>query len=442
MPQKIVLLTIPGLRESDIAQMPNVQRLVNYGQSNGQSARIQHSFPAVTWPTQTNVLTGVSNAEHGIVANGIYDRDKHHVEMWTSWNEVIEAQQIWDAIRNSGSGATSAAWFPMLSKGCNADFVCMPAPIHKPDGSEDLWCHTKPQEYYGEMLEQFGHFPLKHFWGPLANIKSSEWIANTAVATAKKFNPDFFYIYLPHLDYAAQKDGPDSPTALNSVLELDQVIGSMADSMSETMDDIIWMIVSEYVITEVNHVSFPNRILRDAGLLKIRFENELEQLDFENSDAWAMVDHQFSHIFVKDSTAETIQRVTDLFANAEGIFNVVSGEARTSIGMNHERAGDVILVSNANSWQAYYWWNDDALAPEYARTVDIHRKPGYDPVELHFDFSTMTVPLDASLIKGSHGAPVESDAQKGVFLTSSADLLHSPEIRDRDIFDLVMKHYR
>ena len=144
--------------------------------------------------------------------------------MWTAWNEVIEKPQLWDSLHEMDPAITSAAWFPMLSKGCGADYVCMPAPIHKPDGSEDLWCYTKPQEFYGELLEKYEHFPLKHFWGPLSNIKSSKWIADSSVAAAEKFAPRFFYVYLPHLDYAAQKNGPNSPEAMAAVEELDQLL--------------------------------------------------------------------------------------------------------------------------------------------------------------------------------------------------------------------------
>ena len=78
------------------------------------------------------------------------------------------------------------------------------------------------------------------------------------------------------------------------------------------------------------------------------------------------------------------------------------------------------LISTPNSWQAYYWWIDDARAPKFARTVDIHRKPGYDPVELHFDIATKSIPLDATLVKGSHGAPARDASQRGVLLHRSA----------------------
>lgn len=433
----VVLLSIPGLRDSDLAHMPRLAALT----SPGDKASLVPSFPAVTWPVQANMLTGQTAHDHGVVANGFYWRDTNKVEMWTAWNEKIQQPQIWDILHRHDPAITSAAWFPMLSKGSGADYVCMPAPIHNPDGSESLWCYTKPQMLYGELRDTLGHFPLMHFWGPLANIKSSDWIGLSAEHTAAKFKPRFFYVYLPHLDYAAQKLGPDSPAAMKALEELDSVIGRMIDSMTKsyTGQNLLWLIASEYVITPVDHVTYPNRTLREAGLLSLKDGDGREQLEFAGSAAWALVDHQFSHVFVKDKAK--IEEVAALFRGREGFAEVLAGQERGKYEMDHERSGEIILISTSNSWQAYYWWIDDAKAPGYARTVDIHQKPGYDPVELHFDFATKSVPLDATLIKGSHGAPAHQEWQRGVLLSSQKGVFVEAPTADTDVCDIVLRQF-
>ena len=430
----LCFLTIPGLREKDLLRLPNLERIFKAGTKR----RLRHQFPCVTWPSQANMLTGRRVSDHGVIANGFFWRDTNQVEMWTAWNEKIESPQIWDVMKEQNPDWKSAAWFPMLSKGCGADYVCMPAPIHKPDGSEELWCYTKPQEFYGELRDQFGHFPLQHFWGPIANIKSTDWIVDSACAAAEKFHPDFFYVYLPHLDYAAQKDGPDSLAAMNALDELNQTLGRMIERFESIVsaDKLRWIAASEYVITEVNHVSYPNRVLRESGLLQIQSDaDDREWIDFESSAAWALVDHQFSHLFVTDRKPDVIDSVARLFADVEGIAEILVGDARDRYQLVHQRSGDVILISERNSWQAYYWWLDDALAPKFARTVDIHRKPGYDPVELFFDQETKGVPLDATLIKGSHGAPANDIDQCGVLLISESLSLEQ-EVTDTDLFEI------
>jgi hypothetical protein len=386
------------------------------------------------------MLTGRLPCEHGVVANGFYWRESRQVEMWTASNQRIELPQIWDRLHERHPDLVSAVWFPMLSKGCGADYVCMPAPVHHPDGAESLWCYTKPAEYYGHLRDALGDFPLRHFWGPLANIQSTSWIVDSAIFTASRARPEFFYIYLPHLDYAAQRAGPNSDAARTALGELDAVIGRLIDGFSAAYRgrELVWLAASEYAISEVQHVSYPNRVLRQAGLLQVRTENDRELLDLERSSAWALVDHQFSHLFVRADARRRIGDIAQRFADEPGIAEVLVGEQLGKYGLDHPRAGEIVLVSEPTSWQAYYWWWDDARAPEFARTVDIHRKPGYDPVELHFDARTRTVPLDATLVRGSHGAPVTDSAQRGVLLGSVADSLPARGVRDIDVAGIVL----
>ena len=307
----VLLISVPGLRARDLPSMPRLRQLMGAG----EQATLTPSFPAVTWPVQANMLTGCLANEHGVIGNGFYWRDEHRVEMWTASNDVIQRPQLWDVLHRYSAELTSAVWFPMLSKRSGADFVCMPAPVHNPDGSESLWCYTKPTELYGDLRDALGHFPLQHFWGPLANIKSTAWIADSAVVAAERFRPHFFYLYLPHLDYAAQKTGPDSEQATSALAEMDEAIGRLADGFARAYGgaDLLWLAASEYVITPVDHVTYPNRVLREAGLLQVDTRGDGEHLDFANSRAWALVDHQASHVFVKDADAGVIQRVVELF---------------------------------------------------------------------------------------------------------------------------------
>jgi hypothetical protein len=419
--------------------MPRLAKLA----AGGEVAALSASFPAVTWPVEANMLTGKCPSEHGVIGNGFYWRESRTVEMWTAWNDKIQSPQIWDVLHQRDASLTSAAWFPMLSKGCGADYICMPKPVHNPDGSESLWCYTRPSEMYGALRDAYGHFPLQHFWGPLANIKSTAWIAQSAEYAAREFCPRFFYIYLPHLDYAAQKLGPDSAAALQAVADLDGVLGKLLDSFHASLGEqnVLWLAASEYAITPVDRVTYPNRVLREAGLLSVKEEGGGEYLDLEDSAAWALVDHQFSHVFVKDFDPDVADRVAGLFRGQAGIAEVLVGDQQAKYRIQHERSGDVILISNPNSWQAYYWWLDDSKAPRFARTVDIHNKPGYDPVELCFDVATKSIPVDATLIKGSHGAPVVSEAQRGVLVSSRPKVIETESLADYDVFDVVLRQF-
>jgi predicted AlkP superfamily pyrophosphatase or phosphodiesterase len=436
--QVVVLLSVPALRGQDVGAMPCLDKLTG----GGDRAALVPSFPAVTCPVQANMTTGRLPAQHGVVANGFYWRERQEVEMWTADNQCIGRPQIWDLLHQRDPALRSAVWFPLHSKHCGADYICTPAPIHNPDGTESLWCYTKPEPLYGTLRDSLGHFPLHHFWGPLANITATQWIANSAIDAAKTYRPDFFYIYLPHLDYAAQKTGPDSPEATAALGQLDQVIGQLGDAFAAAYDtaELKWIVAGEYAIMPVDHVLYPNRQLREAGLLKVADQDDGEHLDLAGSQAWTLVDHQHGHIFVRDKDPSVIRRVAALFNTQPGVAEVLVGDDLARHALRHPRAGDLVLVSEPNSWQAYYWWHDDAEAPGFARAVDIHRKPGYDPVELYIDPATRSIPLDATLVRGSHGAPAEDSAQFGALLTSHPGILigSKSQYADREIATLVM----
>lgn len=434
----LILLTIPGLRKKDLAAMPHLRTMT----AAGQSATLVPSFPCVTCPVQANMTTGRLPAAHGVVANGFYWREKRQVEMWTSPNDCIERPQAWDLLSHVEGAVTSAVWFAMHSVGAEADFICTPKPIHNPDGSESLWCYTRPIEFYGMLRDELGHFPLQHFWGPIANIRSTAWIVQSAATASRRWLPDFFWIYLPHLDYAAQKLGPDSPAAMAALGELDAEIGRLHEAMTDAYgSDLLWLVAGEYAITPVDHVAYPNRVLREAGLLEVCEGDGGEVIDFAASRAWALVDHQFSHVFVANADPKTIEQVAGIFRSQPGIANVLVGHERGRYAMDHARSGEVILISAPNSWQAYYYWLDDAKAPAFARTVDIHRKPGYDPVELHVDMATRSIPLDATRIRGSHGVPSVDSSQQTVLLASKPILPEAKTLADTDVFGIVMKQF-
>ena len=438
MPQYVILVSVPGLRERDLSLMPNLARLA----TGGGYASLLPSFPAVTCPVQANMTTGKRPREHGVVANGFYWRDQRRVEMWTAWNDCILQPQIWDILHDRDRSITSAAWFPLHSKGSGADYICTPAPVHNADGSESPWCFTRPDTLYDELQAKFGHFPLHHFWGPIAGIQSSAWIVASAVYTAQKYRPNFLYIYLPHLDYAAQKTGPDSKAAKQALADLDAEIEKLIAGLNTAYGETpLWLVASEYAIVPVDEVVFPNRILREAGLLKVSQGEDGELLDLGGSKAWALADHQFSHVFVQDSDPKVVKRVARLFGKQSGIAEVLTAESLAEYGLDHARSGDVVLVSEPNSWQAYYWWLEDANAPRFARTVDIHRKPGYDPVELFFDARSKSIPLNAKLVKGSHGAPVRSPAQRGVLLSSEPGIFTGGIVPDVDIAGIVLRQF-
>ncbi|MFQ5591222.1 MAG: alkaline phosphatase family protein [Phycisphaerae bacterium] len=413
----LIFMSVAGLRPIDVD--PAVPTLYGWAAS-GVTAELVPTFPCVTSCVQASIATGVAPGQHGIIANGFHHRDRGCVEFWVGRNDAVAGRQIWDAIKQQHPDWTSAVWHLQNIKGAGADFIVTPAPIHADDGTTRPWCYSKPDGLYQRLIDAVGHFPLQHYWGPQAGIESTRWILRASAWLVDNHAPNYNWIYIPHLDYAGQRFGQDSPQYRLALTELD---GQLADftrhiARSSIGHDVTYLVAGEYALTDVTGVVYPNRMLRDAGLLKVIKDGGAEQIDIRGSAAFAMVDHQLAHVYARDADPRTISLCCELFNGAPGLAGVYHGDALDDLGVRHERCGDVLLVSDDCHWFAYYWWLDDAAAPSFARTVDIHRKPGYDPVELFLDPSTGGIPLDAGLVKGSHGVPATGDRHRTTLVCS------------------------
>ena len=402
----------------------------------GSSAKISPAFPAVTCTAQSDYLTGERPAVHGIVGNGWYDGELSEVHFWKQSNRLVQAPKVWDKLHQRSNKLRIANLFWWYNMGTQADISVTPRPNYLADGGKVFDIATYPYEIKNSLKDDLGEFPFKNFWGPAAGLASSQWIAEAAKWIEQNQKPDLNLVYLPHLDYDLQRFGPRSPEAQQARVDIDNLVGGLIEFFEKRGVDVL--IVSEYAITEVNHDVPLNRILRKHGLLRIKEELGVEILDTFNSQAFAVVDHQVAHIIVQDRSK--LDEVRKILENTDGVEKVLDQEAQKKLGINHERSGDFIVVAKKNTWFSYYWWTDDERAPDYARTVDIHRKPGYDPAELIIDpaikFPLINVvwfllkkrlgfrallkltPLTGEKIKGSHGRVPEDSLDWPVIISS------------------------
>ena len=338
----------------------------------------------------------------------------------------------------------------------SADVTVTPRPMYPADGRKIPDCYTKPGDLRDELQAELGQFPLFRFWGPAASIESTRWLAEAAKRVEARFAPDLSLVYLPHLDYGLQKVGPAGIGA--ELGEIDAVAGDLIDFYEARGARVI--VLSEYGIVPVSRPVHPNRVLRAAGLIAYREELGREVLDVGGSPAFAMADHQLAHVYVQDRAR--IPEVKALFEATPGVGEVLDDAGKREYGLDHERSGELVLLAEPDSWFTYYYWEDDDRAPDYARTVDIHRKPGYDPVELFLDpairvpplalgsrlvrkklgFRTLmdVIPLDATLVKGSHGRIPDDPAKGPLLITRQADLLESDRPAATDVHDLILRH--
>jgi predicted AlkP superfamily pyrophosphatase or phosphodiesterase len=405
-----IVIDVVGLEYGQIGDLPNIAKIA----ASGQAARMEPAFPAVTCTVQASVLSGKYPGEHGIISNGLYDRDTYSVSFWEQPSKLVKSDRIWDIAKKRNPATKTAVLFWQNSMYAQSDIVVTPRPLHTDNNGMIMWCYSRPVGYYEELKQKLGEFNLARYWGPLASHESSEWICAAAEYTLEKHRPDMTFVYVPHVDYSAQRFGKNSVQARDDLKKADEMVGRIMSKAAQLGigDQTEFTVFSEYSFNDVSGAVPLNVALRDAGLLEVRTIKEKEYLDFEFSKAFAMVDHQVAHVYVKDDCH--MGDAKKAIESIKGVDSVLhTEEQKEKLGINHPRSGDIIAISDIDRWFSYYWWHDDAKAPDFARTVDIHRKPGYDPVELFFDPKTKSIPLDASLVKGSHGRPFNPQTGEG-----------------------------
>jgi len=457
---RVALINVVGLCDRHIGpDMPFTQDF----RSSGKQRCIEPAFPAVTCTAQSNYLTGKTATDHGIVGNGWYNRDLAEIQFWKQPNQLVQAPKVWETLRKRHNDFTCAKvfwWYNMYS---GTNWSITPRPMYPADGRKVFDIYTHPSNIRNNIKKDLGEFPFPGFWGPAAGVETpqgpaesvSRWIANSAIWLENKHSPTLSTVYLPHLDYNLQRLGPNDPLIATDLRLVDDIIRDLITFYDNR--GVQPILLSEYGITEVNKTIHLNRILREAGWLTVKEELGLELLDPGASQAFAVADHQIAHIYVNNKSI--LPEVKQAIEAVDGVHEVLNTEAMTELGVNHHRSGDLIAVSNENAWFTYYYWLEEEYAPDFARTVDIHRKPGYDPVELFLDPQLLfpklriaarllqkklgfrmlmdVVPLNAALVKGSHGCRPQNRADWPVLITRKDNGLHSENLLSTDIYDVI-----
>ncbi|MGO1834878.1 MAG: alkaline phosphatase family protein [Actinomycetaceae bacterium] len=438
---RVLLLDVVGLTPRALRSMPRLSALA----SSGRGVRLDTILPAVTCSVQSTILTGVMPKEHGIVGNGWYFRGLGDSLLWRQHNTLVTAEKVWETARRqdpSFRAANMGWWYAM---GASTDITVTPRPIYHADGRKSPDAYVRPAELHDRLTGSLGEFPLFQYWGPTASIVSSKWLidATRGVLSGRWGQPenDLVMTYLPHLDYDLQRFGPNAPEADAAAAELDRELAPLLDDAANGGWSVV--VVSEYGIAGASRPVDVNRALRREGLLEVYVQDGLEQLDPWTSRAFAVADHQVAHIYVPDPA--DVPRVASIVKSLPGVDEVLDREGQARYGLDHERAGELVAVAEPGAWFTYYFWLDDDRAPEYARGVDIHKKPGYDPAELFFNpedklakakaglnlvkkkmglrYAMSTVPLDPTCVKGTHGRLPDSDEEAPMLLTSDPSLI-------------------
>lgn len=452
--KQTVVLNIVGL-SSALLQDENL--FITQWINKKQFSTIKPMLPAVTCAVQSTYLTGQWPNQHGIVANGWYFKEECEVKLWRQSNHLVQTEKIWDIAKKQNPNFTCSNMFWWYNMYSNSDYNVTPRPQYWADGQKKPDCYSQPAHLRDRLQDELGTFPLFNFWGPNTSIKSTKWIAEASKLVHQWHEPTLQLVYLPHLDYVLQKT--------TDVIEINKDLKALDDVLKDLIGfyenkGINPIIVSEYGITPVKKPIHVNRFFRTQNLLEIREERGLELLDAGMCEAFAMADHQIAHVYIKNPNK--IEAIAKELASIQGIALILNKEEQIKHHINHHRSGDLVLMADKDHWFTYYYWLDDKKAPDFARMVDIHKKPGYDPVELFTDpekkFMTTRIigklikkklgfrsllniiPLNANLVAGSHGSTAVSKDYFPIIACNKAFENNSQSSLEAvDVFDIIMK---
>jgi len=461
--RRTAVINVVGLTEGLLG--PHSPR-INAFLKTGRLAHIEPVLPAVTCSAQSTYLTGTAPSQHGIVGNGWYNRELAEVQFWKQSNHLVHGSKIWERLRALAPGFTCAKLFWWYNMYSSADWSITPRPIYPADGRKVFDIHTAPMVLRPEIKKELGDFPFATFWGPAAGVKSpqggpdaaSRWIAESAKWIEQRHQPTLSLIYLPHLDYNLQRLGPAHRGIAEDMRAIDSIVGDLIEFFRAR--SVSALLLSEYGITAVDTPVHLNRVFRQRGWITIKDELGLETLDCGASRVFSVADHQVAHVYLNDRSLEIEARA--LIETQPGIARVLGAEEKKELGLDHPRAGDLVALAAENAWFTYYYWLDDALAPDFARCVDIHRKPGYDPAELFLDPTLAlpklriawrllqkrlglrmlmdVIPLDAGLVKGSHGIRPAHRKDWPVLISERTDVFAESPLKPTQVFDVIQRH--
>lgn len=450
---RVAVIDLVGLSRRILPGMPRLSAWA----ATKKTSSFRPSFPAVTCTAQSTYLTGLSPEQHGITGNGWYHRTMCEVQFWKQSDKLVQGEKIWETLRRKfGENFTCAKLFWWYNMYSDVNWSMTPRPMYPADGRKVFDIYTTPMNLREDVQKDLGRFPFPFFWGPAAGLPSSKWISEAAIWTENRYKPDLSLVYLPHLDYDLQRFGPDTPEARPAIREADNLAADLIE-FYETRG-VIPIVLSEYGLSPVRRDIALNRLFRKKGWITVRNEMNRDMLDCGASHVFAIADHQTAHIYINDKSLK--EEVIRLLKETSGIADIRQVNPDALPQVTAERHADLVAVAEADAWFSYYYWDDDIHAPDFARCVDIHRKPGYDPAELFLDPSLHcpklnigsfllkkklgfralleVIPLNGNLVRGSHGSDLVDEPDRPLCIAPPG----TPDVvRPEDIHTVILSAF-
>ena len=399
---RTVVLNVVGLTPAMVKSgAPNLARWA----AGAALARIRPAFPAVTCTAQSDYLTGRYPTTHGIVGNGWYAREDAEIRFWKQSNKLVQAPKIWERARGARPHVHVRQRVLVVQHVFDRG-------LHRHAAADVSGRRPKAARRLHRARRS-----ARRASGEARDVPALQLLGTESV---DRVEPVDCGIGEARRSRSSRRRSRSSTCRTSTttcsasvrairrrradVRQVDDLCGDLIAFYEARGVQVV--ILSEYGLCDVTTPVHLNRVLRQHGLVAVREELGLEVLDPGASAAFVVADHQVAHVYVNDPSRQT-SRSARSSRRRRASSGCSMPRARAAHRIDHARAGDLVAIAEPKAWFTYYYWLDDRRAPDFARTVDIHRKPGYDPVELLLDPAIRVPALSVGwrLAKKSLGIP-------------------------------------
>ncbi|HEV3162782.1 MAG TPA: alkaline phosphatase family protein [Isosphaeraceae bacterium] len=417
MADRVVLMSIPQLRHRDVT--PGALASLDDLAAKGSMAELVPAFPGLAASSFATLVTGTGPYEHGMIGDAYFDRATRRVVCGPLPDSAVMMPRLWDRVRAARPEARTLVWFAPNARGVDVDVAAWVDPGAK--------LMTQPPGLAESLVRQFGPLPVPSpgRGSEPPRLETTSWLLKTAAAVIAAEQPTLSVVRVPYLGQVARRFGPDGREACRAVTELEAVLSRFLAALPA---GTLTIALTESVTTPVSGPVYPNRILRSIGMLALQpVPGGGLDVDLDASTAFAITDHQICHIYLNDPSQAAAVATAFSGPRAEGVAHVAPGSQRAALGLDHPRAGDVVLVACPDRWFAPDWWKTPAEAPRGpAAACGLAQA---SPIGF----------LDPAQVKGSLGAPPPNAEYHGVIIASEPDALgEDTRIAARDVAVIVL----
>ena len=267
--EPVLLISIDGLRPGDVLEadkrglsIPNLRRFVKEG---AHATGVTGVLPTLTYPSHTTLMTGVSPAKHGIVANNSFDPMGMNQGGWYWYAQDVKTPMLWEAATKAGLSTGNVHWpVSVAARGVTWNLPQIWRTGHQ-DDARLLDALATP----GLKAQLEARVGEPYAMGIDESLAADQNRTQFARALIDAHKPDFLTVYFAALDHEEHVSAPGSPAAKAVLEKIDALVGDLVAAERQAHPDAVIALVSDHGFEATHSALNLYRPFIDAGLITL-----------------------------------------------------------------------------------------------------------------------------------------------------------------------------